>query len=471
MTADETPLSERAILHVDMDAFYASVELLLDPTLAGKPVIVGGDGPRGVVASCSYEARAFGIRSAMASTHAKRLCPQAIFLRGNHALYGDYSTQIHAVFAMFTPLIEGIALDEAFLDVTGARRLFGDGTATAIAVRRAVFEQTRLSCAVGVAPNKLLAKLASKEAKPLIPGALPRATAGLERPAEGIAVVHRGHELTFLHPLSVRALWGVGPKTFERLQRFGVTTIGDLARLPEQTLVRGVGDAVGRHLYALANGIDDRPVEPDRPMKSIGHEETFAADHFEMAPLERELLRMSDAVASRLRNAGVRGRTVQLKVKTSDFRTITRAKTLRAPVDAQRPILETVVSLLNATDVAAEVSRLGVRLIGVSLSNLEPRTENSGTEGPVECFGVSEQLDLFAEPLAGPSPNEPSPRDPAAESRLTDAVDAIRARFGVSAVGPAALSGGATLRVKRPGDTQWGPPARHDVKTPSESGG
>jgi DNA polymerase IV len=460
-------MSDRTILHVDMDAFYASVEVLLDPTLAGKPLIVGGDGPRGVVASCSYEARAFGIRSAMASVQAKRLCPHAVFVRGNHGLYAEYSARIHEIFATFTPLIEGIALDEAFLDVTGGRRLFGGGAATASAVREAVHERTGLSCAVGVASNKLLAKLASKEAKPPIPGAKPRASAGLERPTEGVAVVLRNEELTFLHPLPVRALWGVGPKTFERLQRFGVATIGDLAKLPQDTLVRALGSANGSHLHKLSQGVDDRPVEPERPVKSIGHEETFAVDHFELEPLERELLRMADAVISRARHAGVRGRTVQLKVKLADFRLITRANTPSVPVDSLRTLHEIVVTLLRNADVADEVARLGVRLIGVSVSKLEVRpgatADAALLEGVEPANPMAEQLDLFgmatsAVDSAGPGKDKIARADdPEHESRLADAIDAIRTRFGASAVGPAALTEGGTLRVKQAGDTQWGP--------------
>ena len=474
---------DRTILHVDMDAFYVAVETLLDPSLKGKPVIVGGDGARGVVASCSYEARAFGIRSAMPSTRAKQLCPHAIFIRGNHGLYGDYSAKIHDIFHTFTPSIEPIALDEAFLDLTGGRKLFGSGSKVAADIRRKILDELGLPCSVGVATNKLLAKLASKVAKPPIGGGpLPRVPGG-RRPSEGVVTVPPGSELAFLHPLPVRALWGVGPKTFERLQRFGVETVGDLAALSEITLVGAVGASNGQHLYALSHAQDDRPVEVERAAKSIGHEETFAQDHHDLDPLVTELLRLSDAVASRIRAAGVRGRTVQLKVKLSDFRLLTRSRTVPDAVDTVEQIHAAVVALLRAPDVAGEIAALGARLIGVSVSNL------------VE--GLAEQLSMFDDRAIGPAGEPrrsgppggaveapaggdadavPTPRRPSrpasaprtapatranreADRALAGTVDAIRAKFGTVAVGPASLVKNGSLRSKRPGDTQWGPNA------------
>jgi DNA polymerase IV len=473
----------RVILHVDMDAFYVAVETLLDPSLRGKPVIVGGDGARGVVASCSYEARAYGVRSAMASVRAKRLCPNAIFLRGNHGLYGEYSERIHEVFRSFTPHIEPIALDEAFLDLTGAQKLFGNGPEAARAVRAAVFDETKLACSVGVASNKFLAKLASKEAKPPIAHAsnpiVWPVVPGTRRPSDGVLEVMSGHELAFLHHLPVRALWGVGPKTFEQLQRFGVQTIGDLAALPLETLVRALGPASGHHLHQLAKGVDDRPVESERLAKSIGHEETFSQDHFAAAALETELLRMADAVASRMRRAEVRGRTVQLKLKTSDFRLITRSRTLPQPIDTARPMHQSVVALLHADDVMNEVTTFGIRLIGVSMSNLssdsapDQRGQPEVSQQSDAVRGaVAEQLELFGTGLRELD-DQPIEADPTLETAndlvLADTVDAIRLRFGAGAVGSAALARGARgaqgagktgksgLRVKVAGDTQWGP--------------
>lgn len=469
----------RTILHVDMDAFYVAVEVLLDPSLAGKAVIVGGDGARGVVASCSYEARRFGVHSAMPSVRAKRLCPHAIFLRGNHGLYGEYSEKIHEVFQSFTPLVEGIALDEAFLDVTGARRLRGSGSTIAKLVRTQIFDDLGLPCSVGVATNKLLAKLASKLAKPPIHGGPPARVVGARRTSEGVLVVPPGSEHAFLAPLPVRSLWGVGPKTFERLARFGVMTVGDLARLPEETLSGALGGAVGSHLHLLAQGIDDRPVEADREVKSIGHEETFSVDYFDDAPLARELLRLADAVTSRARHASVAGRTINLKVKFADFRLVTRARTMPQPVATATVVHDIVVELLRASDLQEEIRRVGVRLIGVSLSNLVPSQEAPAT-----------QLDLFASvasaPIAGTSSRSSSRSgatgsssrsavakrdgqraltDPDADVSLTGAVDAIRARFGAAAVGPASLVRNGVVQVKQAGDTQWGPNSGNDDAT------
>lgn len=414
------------ILHVDMDAFYVSVELRRRPDLVGKPVVVGGTGNRGVIAAASYEARRYGVFSAMPSSTARRLCPHAVFLPGDHELYASVSRQVHEIFHSVTPAVEPLALDEAFLDVTGAVRLFGDGVSIARRLRTDILDELGLHCSVGVAPNKFLAKLASKAAKPV-----PRPDGVVAGP--GVVEVRPGEELAFLHPLPVKALWGVGPATLERLARFGVHTVGDLAEIDEAALVAAVGTAHGQHLHRLAWGLDDRPVEVDREMKSIGHEETFPHDLHTHEELRRELVRLSDAVAGRLRAHGQGARTLTLKVRFAGFHTITRSTTVPSPVQTAHAIVQAVTPLLEAVDPSA-----GVRLLGVSTSN----------------FGApSEQLrldDLFADdPDAAATPGEWQ----AAEETM----DAIRSRFGSAAIGPASAIGRKGLRLVRKGAQQWGP--------------
>lgn len=408
--------SPPGILHMDMDAFFVAVEVHRDPSLAGRPVVVGGAGARGVVAAASYEARAFGIHSAMPSGRARRLCPHAVFLPGHHERYSEVSTRIMAILHSFTPLVEPLSLDEAFLDVTGARRLWGTGPEIAVKIRQAVLDQEGLTCSVGVAPTKFLAKLASEAAKPVA------ALDGV-RPGPGVVVVPLGGELRFLHPLPVRALWGVGPKTHERLDRLGIATVGDLAALPLDTLVATVGDASGHHLHALANGIDDRAVIPEQGLKSVGHEETFVEDHHDAVRLGRELTRLADAVGRRLRAHGLAGRTVVLKVRFGDFRTISRSLTLPDATDSGRVVARAAHGLLAAVDVS-----VGVRLIGVSVSGL--------------VAGGTVQLTL----------------DGASEWGEADlAMDRIRDRFGVDAIAPAVSLRDGGVRPKQRGDQQWGP--------------
>jgi DNA polymerase IV len=413
------------ILHVDMDAFFVAVELRRDPSLVGRPVVVGGTGNRGVVASCSYEARAYGIHSAMPTARARRLCPRAVFLSGRFDDYLAASADIHRIFLSFTPLVEGVALDEAFLDVSGAVRLFGAAPEMARMIRQRVHEEMSLDCSVGVARSKLVAKLASKAAKP-------RVTPGGPEPGPGVVVVPPEDELAFLHPKPVTAVWGAGPATAARLARMAVTTIGDLAAAPVESLVAALGSAAGRQLHELAWARDPRRVEPWRAPKSVGHEETYAHDHHDHEPLRREVVRMADAVAGRLRNAGLQGRTVTLKVRFGDFSTITRSHTAPAPVDTAHEIARSALVLLEDVDVVE-----GVRLLGVSVTGLSP--------------GQGQQLTLD-DWAAGQCGDD--------WDRAAEAVDEIRRRFGDGAVGPAALAGARGLRVKRLGDTQWGPADR-----------
>jgi len=431
-------VAPRTILHVDMDAFYVSVELRRHPELHGKPVVVGGNGPRGVVAAASYEARRYGVHSAMPGSVARRLCPQAVFLSGDHELYASVSRDVREILDEATPWIEPLALDEAFLDVTGALRLLGDGVAIARNIRERVQTALDLSCSVGVAPNKFLAKLASVAAKP-------KASPDGIRPGVGVFEVRRGHELEFLHPLPVQRLWGVGPATLEKLQRFGVANVGDLFRLGEQTLVAALGKASGRHLFALSQAIDDRPVETDRMMKSIGHEETFARDLHELAELRTELVRLSDAVASRLRHHGVGARTMSLKVRFAGFTTITRSVTLPSPVATAAAILGAVGPLLANIDPTP-----GVRLLGVHSSNFGEPAEQLRLD---EMFTTTAVGTSALAPVAAGEGDVP----PADWVDASVAIDAIRERFGDLAIGPASAVSRRGLRLVRKGAQQWGP--------------
>lgn len=427
--------AEPTILHVDMDAFYAAVEMHLDPSLQAKPLIVGGSGRRGVVASCSYEARAYGIRSAMPSSQARRLCPHAVFLSGRYDRYREFSGRLHEIFASYTPVIEPIALDEAFLDVAGAVRLFGPGPAIGAAIRQRVLDDLGLAASVGVATSKLVAKLASEAAKPKA------ALSGIV-PGAGVVVVGPGEELAFLHPKPVEALWGVGPATSVRLRRLGVVTIGDLAAVPLEALQRAVGEANGRHLHSLAWARDLRPVEADRETKSVSYEETYADDKDDRGGLHREVVRMADAVASRLRANGLGGRTVVLKVRFGDFATITRSQTLPGAVDTGPVIARVGATLLDQVDVSA-----GVRLLGLSVSNL-----SRGAPRQLSLDMVDRTVD-GASPPGAAGPAGPGWDDAAR------AIDDVRQRFGDRAVGPAVLIDDRGLQVKRQGDTQWGPGA------------
>jgi DNA polymerase-4 len=425
-------VTSASILHVDMDAFFVSVELLRRPELRGQPVVVGGTGNRGVVAAASYEARAYGVHSAMPSMRAQRLCPHAVFLPGDHDHYRDVSARVMELFRSVTPLVEPISLDEAFLDVSGARRLLGEPVDIAQRLRRQVFDQEGLGCAVGASQVKFIAKLASQQAKP-------RASPDGPVPGRGVFVVAPGEELAYLRPLPVQRLWGVGPATLVRLERLGVRTVGDLADLPVATVVSSLGKASGAHLHALANGVDPRRVEPDQATKSIGHEETFARDRHDRGALELDLVRMADAVGTRLRAAAVVGRTVTIKVRFGDFRTITRSATVDG-TDSSRELAQVAQRLLSGVDPST-----GVRLLGLSVSQL----------GTVTARQLS--LDDVLSEENGAATDE-------SWDAAEEAIDAIRARFGAAAVGPASLAGPAGIHVVRPGGQQWGPDAPPAVK-------
>jgi len=380
------------ILHVDMDAFYASVSLRDRPELQGTPVIVGGGGSRGVVLSATYEARALGIHSAMPMSRARRLAPQARILEPDHQQYADVSRGVMALFNSVTPLVEPLSLDEAFLDVSGALRRLGPPTRIAELIRARVEDEQQITCSVGVASTKFVAKLASTRAKP-----------------DGMLVVPVDRVIDFLHPLPVGALWGVGEKTEEQLLRLGLRTVGDIAHTSASTLERALGTAAGRHLHELSWGRDARPVRPDEHEKSIGNEETFAHDIDDPELIHAHLLRLSDQVAGRLRRSGQVGRTVSVKVRFADFTTLTRSRTLTSPTDVGREIYETVRHLYDALG----LERVRIRLVGVRVEGLA-----STEEAPRQL--------LLGE-------------DDGGRREAEVAVDALRARFGADAVRAARL--------------------------------
>lgn len=390
------------MLHVDMDAFFASVELLERPELVGKPVIVGHRSARSVVTAATYEARKYGVNSAMPMAVALRRCPQAIVLEPHFERYAHYSRQVMALLGEITPMVEPLSIDEAFLDVTGAIRLLGTPWQIGTRLRSAVFEQTGLRCSVGAASTKYVAKLASGRAKP-----------------DGLLVIPDAETLAFLHPQPVTALWGVGGKSEEQLQRLGLRTVGDVAAVPLDTLRRAIGPANAARLHDLAWGRDPRTIELHRDEKSVGHETTFETDVTDPVAVHRELLRLSDAVGARLRRAGVQARTVALKLRFEDFSTISRSRTLAEPTDLGKRIYDEARSLYDA---ASQDGR-PVRLIGV-------RAE--GLVGAVAELGLWDDDEQWR----------------GAEG----AVDAIGSRFGAGVVRPAALLGETPRRRISGGD-------------------
>jgi len=399
------------ILHADMDAFYAGVELRDRPDLRGLPVVVGAAGNRGVVLSASYPARAMGVRSAMPVTRARRLCPQAVFIAPRPGVYAAVSREVMAIFRSVTPVVEPLSLDEAFLDVSGAIRRLGRPARIGEQIRAAIAGQLGITCSVGVASCKFVAKLASAACKP-----------------DGLRVVPADAVLEFLHPLPVGALWGVGEQTGQALARLGLRTVGDIAHTPPAALQRELGSAAGAHLAALAWGRDERPVVAVTRDKSVGAEETFPTDIDDPDVIRRELLRLSERTARSLRAGNSMARTVVVKLRLANFRTVTRSRTLAEPTDVAQTIYATAVALHAA---AGLDPRARLRLVGVRAAGLVP---------------------------AAAAVAQPSFWEPAASWREAErAMDRITGRFGPGTVQSAALVRPADEDEER---RAGGPPGR-----------
>jgi len=379
------------ILHVDMDAFFASVEERDNPELKGKPVVVGM-GIRGVVSAANYVARKYGIHSAMPISQARRLAPHAIFLPVNHARYSEVSGHIMEIFRSYSPFVEPLSVDEAFIDVTGARKLLGTGREIAQKIRAEVEASQGITCSVGIASTKFIAKLASSRCKP-----------------NGLLEIAPDRVLEFLHPLAANEMWGVGPKTNEELAKLGLRTIGDIAHTPRATLIRALGEASGASLYELAWGRDYRDVVPEEPDKSISAAETFPYDIEDQEEILRELLRLTERATGRMREKSLASQTISIKVRFADFRTITRSKTVPLPLTGVHETYDVVRALFKAL----HLDRARVRLVGVSLDNL------------VDSDGLPEQLQL--------GEREKGWRE------ATRAIDRASARFGRGSVRPARL--------------------------------
>ena len=381
--------TQATILHVDMDAFFASVAERDNPELKGKAVVIGM-GARGVVSAANYEARKFGIHSAMPVGRARRLAPHAIFLPVDMARYQEVSGHVMEIFHSFTPWVEPISLDEAFLDVTGSQKLLGTGREIAVAIRKKVEEQEGITCSVGIAPSKFIAKLASANCKP-----------------NGMLEITSDRILTFLHPLPIQAMWGVGPKTAEVLERLGLRTIEDIAKLPRATLIRALGEANGASLYELAWGRDYRDVTPEEPDRSISAAETFPQDLDNPEEILTEFLRLTERATARLRDRDLFAKTISIKVRFADFSTINRSKTLPLPIDSTHDVYEVVKGLYQAL----RIERARLRLVGVSLENLSQ--------------GAPHQMMLGEREVGW--------------RQAEGAMDQARARFGKGSVRPARL--------------------------------
>ena len=420
-----------SILHVDMDAFFASVEVRNNPALRGKPVVVGG-GTRGVVAAASYEARKYGVRSAMPMSRALRMCPHAVVVPPDRAAYTSASAAVMAILRDVTPLVQPLSLDEAFLDISAARRAQGRPVVIATAIRARVAAELGLSCSVGVAPTKFVAKVASARCKP-----------------DGMLVVPATDVLSFLHPLPVTVLWGVGARTNEQLRRLGIRTVGDLASTPRPALARAVGDSMAEHLGSLADGIDPRPVSPDEVEKSISSDHTVETDLTEVADVHRELLRLSTEVARRVRERNWLAHTIGIKIRFADFTTVTRVRTLPGWTDTTATIYRTALELYASLG----LDRPRIRLVGVKAENLRESgdvAEQLSFEDLLPDGGSAPQRQAAARPDTPTQPETTAcphtaahpdrPRVGTAARRAADGVlDAARERFGAGAVGYATL--------------------------------
>lgn len=378
---------QQMVMHVDMDAFFAAIEQREHAEYRSKPLIVGGLGKRGVVSTCSYEARKFGVHSAMPIIRARELCPQGIFVEGNYPLYRQVSQQVFAIFAKYSPKVEGLSIDEAFLDLTGMELLMKSPRDYALRLKREIYAQTGLIASIGIAPTKFLAKIASDLQKP-----------------NGLVIIPPEKVQSVLDPLSVGRIWGVGKKTMQHLTAMRIRTIRDVRQTPKARLVRHLGEKMAQHLYELSRGIDERKVTPEREIKSIGREETFPIDLTSQAEAEQELLALSQDVAYRLRKNTLKGRTIQLKLRLGNFQTYTRSRTLPDATCYDEDIYQTARELYRNLHITK-----GIRLLGVSVSG----------------FAGIQELSLFA--------------DQKKQENLYRAVDQIKAKFGIDGITKAKL--------------------------------
>jgi DNA polymerase-4 len=495
----------RLVAHVDMDAFFASVEVLDAPRLRGRPVIVGGLGRRGVVASCTYEARAFGVSSAMAMSEARRRCPQGVYIQGRFSRYVEVSRLLRQEAGRFSPVVEFVALDEAYVDLSGCSLGVHSVAELAWSMREAVTRATGIGCSVGVASSKLLAKLASEAAKPIAYLEKPQYSGATDLPVarvvagRGVVVIDDDEVISFLHAHGVSAIPGVGPATESKLARMGITTVGELAEVPCDALCRVLGNAAGQRLFSLARGLDEGAVVSGRERKSVGHEETFSEDLRSFEEMHGALVRLADALFYRLGELGLVARTVGVKVKLADRSILTRSLTPQEPAGSARELRMLASALLRelheGESVPAGCLAGGVRLLGLF-----------GT-GLMESSRLARQLELFADSdqggddrgdalcSAGPGPSSTiarstdqapaglgagrlraprlrrarpfSPPRRGADKTRWEKLDAasrkVRERFGAAALAPASLVRGTSIQVASRGSGQWGPPAPDDL--------